>query len=91
MATAPDTLAPAGLRARSTSCDPSSLGRETEVIRLRALSGEGPRSPEWHSLRVFGRGRGRVYFEAGDVDLKLSGGCGVWRDGFDAHSGGWPS
>ena len=46
---------------------------------------------EWHSLRVFGRGRGRVYFEAGGVDLKLNGGCAVWRDGFDAHRGGWPS
>jgi hypothetical protein len=91
MATAPDTLAPVGLRAQGTSCDRPSLGRETGVVRLRGLIGEGTRSPEWHSLRVFGRGRGRVYFEAGEVDLKLSGGCGVWRDGFEAHSGGWPS
>jgi hypothetical protein len=89
MATAPDTLAPAVLRAQVTSCDRP--GRETGVIRLRGLSGEGTRSPEWHSLRVFGRGRGRAYFEAGDVDLKLGGGCGVWRDGFDAHRGAWPS
>ena len=91
MATAPDTSAPAVLRAQGTSCDRPSPGRETEVIRLRGLSGERTRSPEWHSLRVFGRGRGRAYFEAGDVDLKLSGGCGVWRDGFDARSGEWPS
>jgi hypothetical protein len=49
------------------------------------------KSPEWHSLRVFGRGRGRVYFEAGDVGLKTNGGYAVWRDGFDAYTGGWPS
>jgi hypothetical protein len=101
MATAPDTLAPVALRAQGTSSDRPLLGRGTEVIRLQGLTAEGTlrphggleisNSPEWHSLRVFGRGRGRVYFETGDVDLKLSGGCGVWRDGFDAHSGGWPS
>ena len=42
MATATDTLAPAGLRAQGTSCDRPSLGRETEVIRLRGLTGERP-------------------------------------------------
>ena len=38
------------------------------------------KSPEWHSLRVFGRGRGRAYFEAGDVDLKTERRlCGLAR------------
>ena len=49
------------------------------------------KSPEWHGLRVFGRGRGRVYFEAGDTGLKTNGGYAVWRDGFDTQGGGWPS